>query len=209
MVIRPGDVNLMTAGRGIVHSERSPKTSAARTLSFRLQTWLALPDAMEEIDPVFAHTEERMLPHLADGGVRARVGIGQFEGAVSPRLHLYRYDLCRPDDRARQERAVRGQLGRARALHSLPAKRSSPATFRRQSTPVFRPGRRNHHHRGACSCHVMLFGGPALGSAAPYLVELPFPPPRSGIDMAKEEWRTGRFDIVPGDEEEFIPLPSS
>ncbi len=85
MVIRPGDVNLMTAGRGIVHSERSPENQRGHERSLSgLQTWLALPDAMEEIDPVFAHTEERMLPHLADGGVRARVVIGQFEGAASP-----------------------------------------------------------------------------------------------------------------------------
>ncbi len=82
-VIRPGQVNLMTAGRGIVHSERSPqaKRLAGQTL-YGMQTWLALPDGREEIEPAFeAHAD---LPLIEDGCATARVIMGTLWGATAP-----------------------------------------------------------------------------------------------------------------------------
>src|SRR5882757_2893428 len=85
MVIQPGDVNLMTAGRGIVHSERSPEELRGSPMSISgLQTWLALPDGKEEVDPLFENTARDTLPTIDAGGVSGRVVIGAFEGIRSP-----------------------------------------------------------------------------------------------------------------------------
>lgn len=209
MVIRPGDVNLMTAGRGIVHSERSPENQRGHERSLSgLQTWLALPDAMEEIDPVFAHTEERMLPHLADGGVRARVVIGQFEGAASPVSTftdtIYVDLMIEPG-----KSAPFAANWEERALYILSGEAIIAGDhFDNNQLLVFRPGDEITITAGPAGCHVMLFGGAALGS--PRHIWWNFvSSSKERIDKAKEEWRTGRFDIVPGDEEEFIPLPAS
>ena len=85
MVIQPGDVNLMTAGRGIVHSERSPEELRGGPMSISgLQTWLALPDDKEEVDPLFEHTVAGVLPMIDADGVSGRVVIGAFDGIRSP-----------------------------------------------------------------------------------------------------------------------------
>jgi len=79
--IRPGSVNLMTAGRGIVHSERSPLEARDETKPmFGMQTWLALPDGMEEMDPAFENVVEADLPLINDGGVKARIIMGSLWG---------------------------------------------------------------------------------------------------------------------------------
>src|SRR6478672_5586024 len=85
MVIQPGDVNLMTAGRGIVHSERTPEELRGAPMSISgLQTWLALPDNKEEVAPVFENTAALRLPEIDAEGVRGRIVIGDFQGLRSP-----------------------------------------------------------------------------------------------------------------------------
>src|SRR4051794_5916296 len=83
-VIAPGAINLMTAGKGIVHSERSPQEFRAEGPSlYGMQTWLALPDGKEELDPAFDHVPPDGLPLVADGGARARVLMGTLWGATA------------------------------------------------------------------------------------------------------------------------------
>ena len=83
-VIEPGAINLMTAGSGIVHSERSPQALRAEGPSlYGMQTWLALPDGSEEIDPAFDHVEPDELPLVEDGGASARVLMGTLWGATA------------------------------------------------------------------------------------------------------------------------------
>src|SRR4051812_32557513 len=83
-VIEPGAINLMTAGRGIVHSERSPQALRPGGPSlYGMQTWLALPDGREELDPAFDHVPPAQLPLVEDGGARARVLMGSLWGATA------------------------------------------------------------------------------------------------------------------------------
>ena len=82
LVIKPGDINLMTAGKGIVHSERTPENLRGHPQSISgLQTWLALPDHLEEIDPAFAHTEAANMPEFAEGGATGPRGDRFLRGA--------------------------------------------------------------------------------------------------------------------------------
>jgi redox-sensitive bicupin YhaK (pirin superfamily) len=207
MVIEPGDLNLMTAGRGIVHSERSPENLRGLPQSISgLQTWLALPDQYEEVDPIFTHTEKRDLPSFSYGGMEGRVVIGGFEGMRSP-VSVFSdtiyVDLkiepgkCAPFAADWEERALYILEGEAIIAGDH---------FSDNQLLVFRAGDRITVTAGAKGCHVMLFGGAALGSARHIWWNF-VSSSKERIEQAKEEWRTGRFDIVPGDSQEFIPLP--
>ncbi len=206
MVIRPGDVNLMTAGRGIVHSERSPQESRGGPQSLSgLQTWLALPDGREEIAPAFTNTAKAQLPELEDSGVKARVVMGNFHGAVSPVLqhHETLYVDIRLEPGARV--AVPKET-EERAIYVLSGTVTiSGDTFPQDNLLVLKPGDRIDvaSERGA---HLMLFGGASIGSKR-YIWWNFVSSSRERIEQAKQEWKTGRFDIVPGDSDAFIPLP--
>jgi hypothetical protein len=206
-IIRPGDINLMTAGRGIVHSERTPENLRGHPSSISgLQTWLALPDDKEEIDPAFSHTEKSELPLIEDKGVTGRVVIGSAEGITAPVKvfsdTLYVDLQLRPNAQfpfaaVHEERAVYILSGSLAVAGDR---------FAADQLLVFRPGDAITLEGGEEGCHLMLFGGAALNSKR-YIWWNFVSSSKERIEQAKEEWRTGRFDIVPGDEEEFIPLP--
>ncbi|CAN7202664.1 pirin family protein [Ensifer adhaerens] len=208
MVIRPGDVNLMTAGRGIVHSERSPENQRGHERSVSgLQTWLALPDHKEEIDPIFDHTERHMLPQLNDGGIDARVVIGSFEGQKSP-VSVFTDTIYVDLNIAPGKSAPFAANWEERAIYILSGEAIIAGDhFADNQLLVFRPGDEITVTAGPLGCHVMLFGGAALGLARHIWWNF-VSSSKDRIEKAKEEWRTGRFDIVPGDEEEFVPLPT-
>jgi hypothetical protein len=204
--IEPGAVNLMTAGRGITHSERSPagERSAGPLLS-GIQTWLAMPSAREEIDPAFEHVPEAALPVVDGGGARARIIMGSLWGATSPVTQhsatIYADIALQPGgsiaiDPEADERALYLAEGDA----SLDGLQLEPATLY-----VLRPGVRAtlRSERGG---HVMLCGGEPLDG--PRHVFWNFVSSRrERINQAKDDWRAGRFPLPPGDDGEFIPLP--
>ena len=209
MVIRPGDVNLMTAGRGIVHSERSPEELRTEPLPISgLQTWLALPDHLEEIDPAFANTGVDDLPWHHENGVEVRVVMGTFHGATSAvKQHA---ETLYVDMRLAAGKRIQipGAAAEERAIYTLEGSvEIAGETFPADRLLVFRPGDEIivHAPEGA---HFMLFGGAALGSQR-YIWWNFVSSSKERIEQAKEEWRTRRFDIVPGDAEEFIPLPEN
>ncbi len=207
MVIEPGDVNLMTAGRGIVHSERSPEELRGGPLSISgLQTWLALPDDREEIAPAFENTARADLPVIDAEGITGRVVIGALHGFSSPvttaSKTLYA-DLTIAPGAALQIPAEAEE----RAIYVLEGDVAIAGDrFPSDRLIAFKPGAEIvvSSERGA---HLMLFGGDSLGSKR-YIWWNFVSSSKERIEQAKEEWRTGRFDIVPGDEEEFVPLPS-
>jgi redox-sensitive bicupin YhaK (pirin superfamily) len=206
MVIEPGDVNLMTAGRGIVHSERSPEELRGAPLSISgLQTWLALPDDKEEIAPLFENTARAELPEIDGEEATGRVVIGSFSGLNAPVRTasdtLYADIRLKPGGRIpipadTEERAIYVLEGEVDIAGDR---------FAANQLLVFREGDEIvvGSERGA---HFMLFGGASLGSRR-YIWWNFVSSSKERIEQAKEEWRTGRFDIVPGDAEERIPLP--
>ena len=207
VVVRPGDINLMTAGRGIVHSERTPEKLRGHPLSMSgLQTWLALPDDKEEIAPDFSHTEREAMPLIDIAGATGRVVIGDFAGLRSPVKTftdtLYA-DLSLtpgakfPFPADHEERAIYILSGSVEVAGDV---------FAADQLLAFRAGDDITLKGGVDGCHIMLFGGAALNSRR-YIWWNFVSSSKERIEQAKEEWRTGRFDIVPGDEEEFVPLP--
>ena len=202
--INPGTVNLMTAGTGIVHSERSPASEReSGPKLYGMQTWLALPDGMEEIDPAFEAVSD--LPVIEDTCVSARVIMGSLWGrraattchaeTIYAEINLGPAGAI-PLDAEADERAVMlvgGEAsidGQALVLYEL---------------NVLKPGERMtlSSDRGG---KIMLLGGEAFSSHR-YVYWNFVSSSRERIEQAKEDWRTGRFPLVPGDEEQFIPLP--
>src|SRR5262245_17370257 len=163
MAIEPGDVNLMTAGRGIVHSERSPEELRGGPLSISgLQTWLALPDDKEEMAPMFEHTPQSELPVIQSDGISGRVVIGPFEGmrsSIATASETLYADL-RLDAGAKVRIPADAE---ERAIYVLEGTvMISGDRFGRDLLLVFRPGDEIvvSAEQGA---HFMLFGGASLG----------------------------------------------
>jgi redox-sensitive bicupin YhaK (pirin superfamily) len=202
--IRPGQVNLMTAGRGIVHSERSPQTERPNgPRLYGMQTWLALPDGREEIDPAFEAVTD--LPLIEDGCASARVIMGSLWGKTAATTEhaatIYAEILLAPGgaipiDADADERAVMLVGGEA-SLDGQP--------LELYALNVLTPGAAMQltSERGG---RAMLLGGEAFKT--PRHVWWNFvSSSRERINQAKDDWRQGRFPKVPGDAEEFIPIP--
>ncbi|NGY05670.1 pirin family protein [Solimonas terrae] len=202
--IVPGDLNWMTAGRGIVHSERSP--AAAREHGARLhgiQSWVALPDDAEECDPAFVHYPASALPGRDADGVRLRVIAGAACGLQSPvhcasptfyvEAHLRSgATLSLPDDyRERALYVVSGGI-------EIAGRR-----FAESAMPVFAEGAAVSV-RAVADTHLMLLGGEPLGARHIWWNFVSGRPER--IEQARADWAAQRFAQVPG-ETEFIPLP--
>ncbi|QKC86624.1 pirin family protein [Mesorhizobium loti] len=205
--VRPGDVNWMTAGSGIVHSERSPaKLQAQGGTMFGQQIWVALPKALEEMQPGFSNHANGTLPRLQADGASLTVVAGSAFGERSPvpvySDLMYVDAVLQPGARLQVptdhiERAVFVVSGEIEVA-------GQTGTFGEAQFVVFKPGAEIIvSTRGGA--HLMLVGGE------------PFPEQRhvywnfvssskDRIEQAKDDWRQGRFPEVAG-ETEFIPLP--
>ena len=205
--IRPGDVNWMTAGRGIVHSERSPgKFQTKGGTMLGQQIWIALPRALEEMEPGFSHHSETSLPAFKADGASLTVVAGEAFGKRSPvpvySDLMYVDAVLKPGARLQVpaehiERAafvVSGEIEVA----------GQTGVFGAEQFVVFKPGA-DIVLQSRGGAHLMLVGGE------------PYPEPRyiywnfvssskDRIEQAKDDWRAGRFPGIAG-ETEFIPLP--
>jgi redox-sensitive bicupin YhaK (pirin superfamily) len=205
--IVPGDVNWMTAGSGIVHSERTgTPLRASGSRLFGIQSWVALPRAAENTSPGFAHHPGATLPVLEDGGVRLRLIAGEGWGSRAPvatQSDLFYADavmapgarLPLPDHH--EERAVYVLDGEVEVggEHFAPGR-----------LLVFRAGDRLALRAGSQGARALLLGGAAMDGPR-YLFWNFVSSSRERIEQAKADWKAGRFGTVPGDDKEFIPLP--
>ncbi len=201
--IEPGAINWMTAGRGIVHSERTPDDLRGRhRRSHGLQLWVALPAADEEMAPAFEHTPAAALPELEVGGARLRVLVGSAFGAISPvavRSPTLYLDITLAAGDAfplplAEERAVYVVAGAAQLDGAdLPPGR----------LVVLAPGEEPMLSAEA-DARVVLIGGAPLGQR--HLWWNFVSSRKERIVQAADDWAAGRFAAVPG-ETGFIPLP--
>lgn len=203
--IRPGAMNLMTAGRGIAHSERTPDVERANGQKMLgLQSWVALPAGREEIAPSFQHYDAASLPVLQDSGARARIIAGSAFGVSSPVETVSDWfyvevnleaGTSAPLDADHEERAiyvVDGEVEIAGERYEGPR------------LLIFRPGDRITV-KATRPTRMMFLGGTAL--EGPRYIWWNFvSSSRERIEQAKQDWKTGRFAHVP-EETEFIPLP--
>ncbi len=206
MAIRPGALNLMTAGRGIVHSER--ETAGAKTRPRRLfgiQAWAALPKSHEEGAPAFVHHEAEELPRIEGDGKRVRLIMGQAYGqrspVVFPHESFYAEAVLAPGamlplDPDYDERAVYIASGEIDIAGQA---------FEAGRLLVFKPGDRISI-MALSNARLMLLGGEPMDG--PRHIWWNFvSSSKDRIEAAKADWKAKRFGLVPGDEKDFIPLP--
>ena len=208
LVIEPGAVNFMTAGRGIVHSERSDVQARQNDQRvFGIQSWIAMPREFEEVAPSFEHHSTLSLPTLNEDGVFARMIMGSAWGLESSVKTYSR--ILYGDVRLRSGASVPvDPTDEERALYLVSGEMTvDGASFGVERMLILREGATvTVRNVGAGSARFMVLGGDVLDG--PRHVWWNFVSSRKErIEQAKEEWRQGRFDTVPGDESEFIPLP--
>jgi redox-sensitive bicupin YhaK (pirin superfamily) len=204
--IKPGDVNWMTAGNGIAHSERTEPEM--RRTGFRMhgvQTWVALPKAHEETAPAFEHVEAAKLPSWQEGGAALRLIVGSYAGRIAPTTHFSPIFY------------VGAELTGGAGL-TVSAEHAERAVYVADGTvtigdralfvgdlAVLTAGVAAGLVAGADGAKLMLLGGAAMDG--PRHIWWNFvSSSKDRIEQAKADWKEGRFAKVPGDPE-FIPLP--
>lgn len=202
--VRPGDINLMVSGKGIVHSERTPDYLRSKgSVLHALQLWLALPEADEEMEPAFFHYDEWDIPQTEVDGVPVRVLMGSAYGIESPvktfaetlyfEAHLtagQTLNLPQCDDRAIYVAA--GGL----EINGTAVKEFSMAILDQTADITI---------KATADSRVALIGGERMSERH---INWNFVSSRKErIERARSDWKAGNFPKVPGDEEEFIPLP--
>ncbi len=204
--IHPGAVNWMTAGRGIVHSERTPPEVRATGAALAgIQAWVALPRAHEETAPAFSHHPADSLPEIDDAGATIRVIAGTFAGARSPvpvlwetlyvdvQLRAGGHFVLPPEHAERALYVADGTV----ALAGEPARTGRMCIFRPGDAIVI---------DAAAPARILCLGGAPMDGPRHVWWNL-VSSSRERIDRAADDWEAGRFPSVPG-ETERIPLPA-
>lgn len=210
-MIYPGEVNWMTAGRGVTHSERtSEKTRGTRHSLFGIQTWIALPEHLEESDPDFEHHGKEALPLISDAGSEARLILGAAYGETSPVTmpsETFYLDVVLqpgagfplPDNH--EDRGIYVTEGAIEVAGDI---------FEAGRMMVFRPGDRISVKAGPQGARLMALGGATMNGSR-YIWWNFVSSSKERIEQAKEDWKAadwenGPFRLPPGDAQEYIPI---
>ncbi|AOR79684.1 pirin family protein [Novosphingobium resinovorum] len=206
--IRPGEVNWMTAGSGIVHSERtSAENRASGGKLFGLQTWVALPKEAEETAPAFSHHKAHEIPFTEDAGTRLTLIAGSSDGMTSPLKtwsDMVYADIAMQDGARYRVKAEHIE----RAIYVVSGAvevEGQTGTFAAGQLVVFKPDA-ELVLRASGPARLMLLGGEPLPEKRHIFWNF-VSSSADRIEQAKEDWREQRFAPVPG-EHEFIPLPA-
>ena len=206
--IRPGELNWMTAGRGIAHSERTPQEMrAVGSELFGIQSWVAWPAQYEETEPTFAHHGANELPVVEDQGKRVRLICGSLYGARSPvRLlsDMFYAEVILDGDAGLQ--VPQDYEERAAYVVEGSIVLSDAETFHAGQLIVFKPGSEIILNASGKARLMLLGGEPLEGRRHIWWNFVSSSPER--IEQAKDDWKSGRFSPVV-DETEFIPLPET
>jgi redox-sensitive bicupin YhaK (pirin superfamily) len=202
--IRPGDINLMVAGSGIVHSERErAEVAREERVIHGLQLWLVLPEAQEEIAPAFYHYPSETIPSLDIDGVDVRVIMGSAYGHTSP-VNVFSDTLYLEADIKAGQR-LQMPSSPERAVYVAKGALQIGGTEVPQHTMAFLHGDTTVVEAKS-DTRIAVVGGEPLGHR---FIEWNFVSSRKErVEQAKADWQSQRFAKVPGDEDEYIPLPS-
>lgn len=202
--IRPGDVNLMVAGKGITHSERErPEVTATEHSLHGLQLWLALPEADEEIEPAFYHYPDADIPSVEVNGVSVRVVIGSAYGETSP-VKVYA-DTLYVEAHLRAGQSIKVPAAEERAVYVAEGELTTDSTPIPEYGMAVLSNRVDIELTATRDSRIAIVGGENIGKR--YMEWNFVSSRRERIEQAKADWKAQAFPGVPGDEEEFIPLP--
>lgn len=202
--IRPGDVNLMVAGKGITHSERErPEVTATAHRLHGLQLWLALPEAFEEIDPAFYHYPDADIPRVDVDNVPVRVIMGTAYGVTSP-VKTYA-DTLYIEAHLRAGQKIRVPAAEERAVYVAEGELTAGETMIPEHAMAVFSDAPDIELTATRDSRIAIVGGEHLGKR---YIEWNFVSSRrERIEQAKADWKAQAFPKVAGDEEEYIPLP--
>lgn len=204
--IEPGAVNWMTAGRGIVHSERTPpKLRESGSPLHGLQIWVALPKERERTEPSFEHHPAETLPETSEDGVCLKVLAGEAFGLKSPIPALSRLFYVDAQLETGASLEVPAGYEERAAYTAIGDVTCDTCTFERGNMLIFAPNRKVTLRANKPS-RVALIGGEALDGTRHVWWNL-VSSSRERIEQTKADWKEGRFPKVPGDTDEYIPLP--
>lgn len=211
-IIRPGALNWMIAGRGITHSERTSAEGRSGPHSlFGIQTWVALPEAHEDMPPAFEHHGREDLPVIGDGGVNARLILGSAYGERAPAT-LYSDTFYADVELAPNARFPMPDEHEDRGIYILDGSITiAGQSFDAGRMMVFRPGDKITVAAGERGARMMILGGATL-SGPRYIWWNFVASSNERIEEAKRQWRSqkwgkGLFDLPQDDRAEHIPLP--